>query len=236
MDGGKGITSKVFSIDRRDLWIEALLPAEEGMPGPDPILFQADSIDYIRGLGPKNTALRLKSGLELFFSLSPQALMEGLRAPDSQVLDLKPYVCFEKKKELLDRLREEFREAAEAAKFASIENMSFRAFVRTSNKAEFREIAFTGRDIFARKIAEGGSIMGGNNIRLTLRDAEKSPFGVAELLMEGTLAEFRSMCDEAYARGERELDLREYSMRKGTVPAEERAQKAAQQQGRGLQP
>jgi hypothetical protein len=228
VDGGKGRTAKVFSIDRRDLWIEALLPAEEGLPEPDPISFQIESIDYVRAVGPRHSSIRLKSGTEFFFTLPQPALQSMLRAPEEPVLDLKPYVCFEKKNALLGRLRELFKEEAEAAKYAPVENLSFRAFVRIAGQADFREFNFSGRDINARNIAEGGSIMGGQNLRFTLKDASRSPFpGVSEVLMEGTLAEFNALCGEAYRRGHKVLDLSDYSMRKGTLTAEERARRTS---------
>jgi hypothetical protein len=224
LDGSKPHGAKIFSLNQGELWIEALLPGEEGLSPSDPVSFQASSIEYIRALGPKASVVHLTSGLEIALSLPQPALLQKLQNPDDAMLDLKSLSYVEKRGMLLDRLREEFKKEAEAAKYAPLENLTFRAWVRVPNKADFREFEFSGRDVRVRDISEGGSIMGGTNMRFPLKEGANSTFGNGEFIIEGSLQELRAMCLEACARGDKELDLREYSLKKGTVlPADEAA-------------
>jgi hypothetical protein len=218
LDGSKARGAKIFSLDPRDLWIEALVPGEEGLSAADPILFSADSISFIRGLGPKNSVIRLTSGVDITLSLPQPELLEKLRNPEGDILDLKRFTYLEKKEPLLQRLREEFKAEAEDAKYAPLESLAFRAFVRPANKAEFREFTFRGQDVMMRSATEGDSIMGGKNIRLKMKPGQRAPFDVPEFIIEGRLEEFHAMSRDAHVRGQAELDLREYSLRKGIVP------------------
>ena len=121
MDGGKPHGAKIFSLDSANLWVEALVSGEEGLPPTDTISFPAASIDYVRALGNKTSLIRLNSGLELAVSMPQDLLMERLRSPDGPVLDLKGLTRLEKRGLLLDSLRDEFKKEAEAEKCAALE-------------------------------------------------------------------------------------------------------------------
>ncbi|MEZ0224458.1 MAG: hypothetical protein ACAH83_07895 [Alphaproteobacteria bacterium] len=225
MDGSKARGAKVFSLDQRDLWIEALVPGEEGLSTADPLLFQAPSIDFIRGLGPKNSIIRLSSGVEVTLNIPQAELLEKLQNPDGDILDLKPFSSCEKRDALLNRLREEFKAAAEEAKYAPLEKLTFRAWVRPAQQAEFKDFTFRGSDVSMRALGEGDSIMGGKNIRLKMKPDAHAPFEGSEFIIEGTLREFHAMCQDTSAKGLTALDLREYSLKKGKVPPpDEKAQ------------
>ena len=224
MNGGKVTRPKIFSVDHKALWIEAALPAGDCVAPSDSISFQPGAIDHIRTVGAKNCLVTLKSGVEFSLNMSGTQLLERLQSPEEAVLDLKPYACHENKDALIQRLREEFRLAAEAEKYAAIEGLTFRAWVRPPGKADFRNFTFSGKDIKSREISEGDSIMGGKNMRFHMKRAEKAPFDGAEFIMEGKLEEFRALCEEAFAAGRTELSLLDYSLRKGTVPPEEKPQ------------
>ncbi|TAL35526.1 MAG: hypothetical protein EPN97_07045 [Alphaproteobacteria bacterium] len=225
MDGSKARGAKIFSLDRRDLWIEALVPGEEGVSAADPILFSADSISFIRGLGAKNSVIRLTSGVDITLRLPQSDLLEKLRNPKGDILDLKRFSYVERQEPLLQRLREEFKAEADDAKYAPLESLTFRAWVRPANKAEFRDFTFRGQDVLMRFASEGDSIMGGRNIRLKMKPGGRVPFEGAEFIIEGTLQEFHAMSREAYFKGLVEIDLRDYSLRKGTVPPPDDAPK-----------
>lgn len=218
MDGSKARGAKIFSLDQRDLWIEALVPGEEGISPADPILFQAGAIDFIRGLGSKNSIIRLSSGVEITLNLPQAELLDKLQNPEGDMLDLKRFSYYEKREPLLNRLREEFKAEAEDEKFAPLENLTFRAFVRPANKAEFKDFTFCGKDVEMRALSEGDSIMGGKNIRLKMKPGVRAPFDVREFIIEGTLHDFHAMAREACFKGQNALDLREYSLKKGIVP------------------
>lgn len=218
MDGSKARGAKIFSLDQRDLWIEALVPGEEGLSPVDPIMFQACAIDSIRGLGPKNSIIRLSSGVEIALNLPQAVLLEKLQNPKGDILDLKRFSCGEKREPLVNRLREEFRAEAEEAKYALLESLTFRAWVRPANKAEFKDFTFRGKDVLMRAICEGDSIMGGKNIRLKMKPGTRGPFEASEFIIEGTLQELHAQCLEAHSRGQAALDLRDYSLKKGTIP------------------
>jgi hypothetical protein len=228
LDGSKARGPKIFSLDQRELWIEALVPAEEGFPAPDPILFQRASIDYIRGLGPKNSVIRLVSGTEIFLDVSQPQLLEKIQQAEDPVLDLKPHTLTEGKGALLTRLRDEFQREAEASKYAAFENLTIRAWIRPPNKAEFHEMEFRGQDIAWRDLSEGDSIMSGKNMRLKMKPSGCLPFDGNEFIIEGRVAEFTQMCRDAFAKGLAELDARAYSIKKGTaLPPEEQKRLAA---------
>ena len=222
MDGSKGHKAKIFSLDQSTLWIEALVPGTEGLSASDTLSFQAANIDFVRALGPRASLIRLKSGDDIALRMPQPVLMEKLLNPEGALLDLKGFSYLEPKAKLLERLQSDFRKEAEYEKYGMLEEMTFRAFVRPSNKADFREVAFRGQDVRLRDMAEGDSIMGGRNIRLAMKDPAKGPFGVAEFILEGTVHEFRTLAMEAHARGERQIDLRGYSLKKGTMPPDER--------------
>jgi len=85
------------------------------------------------------------------------------------------------------------------------------------------EFTFTGADVHPDKISEGGSIMGGNALTFILRNPDKGPFDGGQFMIETTLGEFNDMCRKAREKSDNRLDLRDYSMRKGTLTSEERA-------------
>jgi hypothetical protein len=215
LDKSKPIGAKIFSLDTDSLWIEALVPGTEDVSAADPITFQASSIDHVRGLGPKVSVITLKSGTDITVRLPQADLMERLRGAEGSLLDLKDFCSIEPRGKLIARLQADFRQEAEDARWAPLEKMKFCAWVRAPNATDFREINFSGKDVRMREIAEGDSILGGKNIRLSMRNPLQAPFDGLEFIMEGTIAEFRAMTEDAHARGKTELDLRDYTSRKG---------------------
>lgn len=220
MDGSKARGAKIFSLDQGALWVEALVPGLEGLAPSDVIRFQAANIEYIRSVGPYASMICLMSGANVTVKMPQAELVEKIQNHDGAVLDLKSISYVEPKAKILTRLQEEFKKAAADEKFAPLENMTFQALVRAPNQAEFREVTFCGQDVDMRAISEGGSILGGKNIRLSMKNAEKAPFEGTEFIIEGTLDEFRALCAEAYARGDRSIDLREFSRQKADVQPE----------------
>jgi hypothetical protein len=221
LDGSKISGAKIFSLDQSALWVEVLTPGLEGVSSTDILSFHASSIDYVRSMGPRASLIHLKSGAEAAVRMPLNELMDRLQSPDGPVLDLKKLSYLETKAALAQRIQQEFKEAAEAEKYAALENLTFHAWVRPANKAEFTEFTFAGRDVRMRNLSEGDSIMGGRNIRFTMNEGVRAPFDAAEFIMEGTIEELRKKCVEAYGCGDAEIDLREYSLRKGTVPPSE---------------
>lgn len=218
MDGNKALGAKIFSLDQSTLWIEALLPGTEGLSATDTISFQASSIDFIRSIGPKASAIHLISGVDIAVQLPYPALLDKLQNTDGPLLDLKSVSYLESRAKLLTRLQEEFKKEAEDAKYAPLENMTFQVWVRPPNKAEFKLFTFSGQDVQMRGVTEGDSIMGGRNMRLTMKDATKAPFDASEFIIEGAFKDMQALCAEVYAQGESKIDLRDFSLRKGTTP------------------
>jgi len=220
----KPFQSKSFHFDREDLWVEALIPGQEGLSPADVITFRVAAIKEMQSLGQKNASIKLDTGREIIFDISYGELRTKLREAEDRVLDLRDATNITPKDKLMKKLREEFKEAAEREKHAAFEALSFKAFVRTAKKTDFREFAFTGLDVKPGELSEGSSIMGGSYTKLELRDPAKHGFSTNEIIVEIPLAEFRALCAEATGKGFRELDLRDLSLRKGTVvPPEKRA-------------
>ncbi len=220
MDGSKISGAKIFSLDQSALWVEVLVPGFDGVSASDTLSFQPSSVDFIRSAGPHASLIRLNSGLEAAVRLPLPELLERLRAPEGPVLDLKPLSYLETGTALVRRLQEDFKEAAEAEKYAALENLTFHVWMRPPHKAEFREFTFAGADVLMRKTSEGDSIMGGKNIRMTVKDPSKLPFEGGEFIIEGAFSELRRLCAEAYGRGDTDIDLRDWSLQKGTTPPE----------------
>jgi len=217
----KSLQSKVFSYDRGGLWIEALVPGEEGLSIADAISFRLAEVRLIRGYGEAHTIIQLEKNTEIVIGLPYAELTRKIRECDLDVLDLKADTDLTPRAQLSKRLKAAFAEAQEALKYASIEEMRFTAYVRERLSADFEKFSFTGRDIDARNIQEGGSVMGGQVLTFTLRE-RTSPWGTKKFLLEGTLAEFQQLCREAYTKGLRELDLSAFSSRKGLTIADEK--------------
>lgn len=232
----RSLQSKVFSFDRSSLWIEALLPGEEGISEADGIAFRLDDVKLIRGYGKAHSIIQLEKGTEIVISLPYAALTQKIRDCDLDVLDLKAETELTPRPQLAKKLKAAFAEAQEALKYASIEEMQFTAYVRERLSADFTKFSFSGREIEARNISEGGSVMGGQVLTFTMREP-KSPSGTNKFLLEGTLAEFQSLCREAYTKGQRTLDLSEFSSRKGlSVSLERRAELQLRRVSEDLKP
>ncbi|MEZ0261773.1 MAG: hypothetical protein ACAH80_12240 [Alphaproteobacteria bacterium] len=216
--------AKIFSLDQDDLWIEALVPAEAGMGPSESISFQVSSIAHVKSLGEKHTVIALNNGPEITLSIAKQDFMERMNSGEAgETLDLKAVSVTEDKNELMKRLRTEFKEAQELAKHAEFNKFTFTAFVRAPQQKEFVEFTFSGADVYPDKISEGGSIMGGQALTFVMRRPGKGPFEGGQFMIETTIEEFNAMCRMARDKSENRLDLREYSMRKGTLTSEERA-------------
>lgn len=216
--------AKIFSLDQDDLWIEALVPGDTGMGPSESISFQVSSIAHVRSLGEKHTVIVLNNGPEITLALAKQDFMDRMDSGEAgETLDLKSVSVIEDKGELMKRLRTEFKEAQEMAKHAEFNKLTFTAFVRAPQQKEFVEFTFTGADVLPDKISEGGSIMGGQALTFVMRRPAKGPFEGGQFMIETTLEEFHAMCKTAREKSENRLDLREYSMRKGTLTSEERA-------------
>jgi hypothetical protein len=217
---------KIFSLEQDDLWVEALIPGETGLEPSESISFQVAAIAHVRSLGADHAVIALNGGPEIILAVPKAELMERLtNGAAGETLDLKPASVLEKKGLLLERLRTEFKEAQEMAKHAEFNKLTFTAFVRAPQQKNFTEFTFSGADVHPDKVSEGGSIMGGNALTFTLRNPGKGPFEGGQFMIESTLEEFGEFCRAAHDRGQTRLDLRDYSMRKGTLTAEERAPK-----------
>ncbi len=215
--------AKIFSLDQDDLWIEALVPAESGMGPSESISFQVENISHIRSLGPKHSVIAVKGGPDITVALPKDELMERLNTGAAgETLDLKKHTVLENRGVLLERLRGEFRDAQEAAKYDDINALTFTAFVRLPQQKEYIELTFKGTDILPAKTSEGGSIMGGQALTFVLR-APKAGFPDGQFIMETTQDEFKALCRKARELGQDTLDIREYSRRKGNLTTEERA-------------
>ena len=216
--------AKIFSLDQDDLWIEALVPADSGMGPSESISFQVSSIAHVRSLGENHTVIALTKGPDITLAISKQDFMNRMDSGEAgETLDLKSVSVLEDKGILMHRLRTEFKEAQEMAKYAEFNKLTFTAFVRAPQQKDFVEFTFTGADVHPDKISEGGSIMGGNALTFILRNPDKGPFDGGQFMIETTLGEFNDMCRKAREKSDNRLDLRDYSMRKGTLTSEERA-------------
>jgi hypothetical protein len=220
LDGSKAGRPKILSTDQDNPWVEALTPANPGFDAPDAISFPVSAISYTRSLGPAASLIKLASGPELFFSLPLAQLQERLRAPEDGVADLKAATLLENKEPLVKRLSEEFQARAAADKAAALGGITVKAWVRVPNGTEFKLLSFSSKDVDLSGATEGGSIFGGKNTRFTTKDSAGGPFGNGTFLLECELADFVARCVKAWKEGQKEIDLAEYSLRKGREPRE----------------
>jgi len=232
----KSLSSKVYYADQSNLWIEALVPGQEGLSATDSIAFQFAGVARVQSLGPINSVITLKDGPEIIFNLSYDKLQEKIRDCATPTLNLKEFVNLSPKNALVKKLREQFAEAIESEKWAYIESLTITAYVRESNSVEFKPFTFSGKDINARNLSEGGSIFEGTNIKLKMKGNKKTPFGAQEFLMEGRVEELRDLCREAYAAGQTTLDLSEFSLRKGTTLPPDKLAEVAARRSKPYQP
>lgn len=214
---------KTFHFDRGDLWIDVLVPGQEGLSASDTFSFPVRTITEMQSLGEKNSLLKLDGGREIVLNLSHADLRKKLREAEDTVLDLTAVTNLTPRKNLAAKLKQEFEEAAERERNKSFNALTFRLSVRTSQKTDFREVTFTGADIVRSSLASGGSIMGGTNTKFNFRDPAKFGLRSEEAITEVELEEFNARVKQAIATGVTDIDMRELSMRKGTeIPPEKR--------------
>ena len=212
-------------------WVEVLVPGFENVSETDVLSFRAQAIKELRAMGPHHTLIKMESGSEYLVALSHAGLMQKLDQPEGNRVDLVSYTVVEGKDGLIRRLKEEFRRAKEQKAEPDIASVTIRAFVRASQKSDFQPFEFEGKDVQLSGMKEGSSIHGGPTINLSLYAPAKSPFGTDEVIIEGKLEEFRRLCREAVQRGEKSVDMSDYSMRKfkDISPREARARHEAKQ-------
>ena len=215
--------AKILTVEQSGLWIDALVPGQDGLWPSDVISFQFGEVGALQSFGPQHCLLKLKSGPEIILDLALPELRLKIQDCAGAVLDLKPFVNLSPKAEVVKSIRAAFAEAADAEKWAYIESLTITAHVRQSQGKEFKPYTFSGKDVQARKIEEGGSIFGDRNIRITMRPGKSNPFGKSEFIIESTLESFQQLCRAAYETGTGVLDISAYSLRKGLVPVEEKA-------------
>lgn len=221
---------KTFNFDRGDLWIDVLIPGQEGISASDIFSFPVKTITEMQSLGEKHSLLKLDGGREIVLNLSHADLRRSLREAEDSVLDLTSVTNLTPRKSLAAKLKQEFEEAAEREKNKAFNALTFRLSVRTAQKTDFREVTFTGADIVRSSLASGGSIMGGTNTKFTFRDPQKFGLRTEEAITEVELESFNAAVKKALSNGTTDIDLRELSMRKGTeIPPEKR-------KANGLQP
>ncbi|MDI1228000.1 MAG: hypothetical protein PSY14_09980 [bacterium] len=214
---------KTFNLDRGDLWLDVLVPGQEGLSATDTLSFPVTTLAEMQSLGEKNSLLKLKDGREVVLNLSHADLRRKLREAEDTIVDLTAVTNLTPRKQLAAKLKQEFEEAAEREKNKAFNALTFRLSVRTSQKTDFREITFTGADIQRASIASGSSIMGGENVKFNFRAPEKFGLRAAEAIAELELETFNAAVKQALATGMTDIDLRELSMRKGTeIPPEKR--------------
>ncbi len=216
---------KTFNFDRGDLWIDVLVAGQEGISATDTFSFPVKTITEMQSLGEKNALLKLDGGREIVVNLSHADLRKRLREAEDTVLDLTSVTNLTPRKNLAAKLKQEFEEAAERERNKAFNALTFRLSIRTSQKTDFREVAFTGGDIVRASLASGGSIMGGTNTKFNFRDPAKFGLRAEEAITEVELDAFNAAVKNALANGQTDVDLRELSMRKGTeIPPEKRKQ------------
>lgn len=214
---------KTFNFDRGDLWIDVLVPGQEGLSATDTFSFPVRTITEMQSLGEKNALLKLEGGREIVLNLSHADLRRALREAEDTVLDLTSATNLTPRKQLAAKLKQEFEEAAQRERDKPFNALTFRLSVRTSQKTDFREVTFTGADIVRSSLASGGSIMGGTNTKFHFRDPAKFGLRSEEAITEVDLGDFNAIVDKALQSGRTDIDLRELSMRKGTeIPPEKR--------------
>ncbi len=214
---------KTFNLDRGDLWLDVMVPGNEGLSATDTLSFRISTVVEMQSLGEKNSLLKLEGGREIVLNLSHTDLRRRLREAEDTIVDLTAVTNLTPRKQLAAKLKEEFAEAVEREKNKAFNALTFRVFLRTSQKTDFREVTFTGADIKIPTLAQGGSIMGGNNTKFELREPAKFGYSSGEVIMEIDLADFKKLVEDAKQSGNTHLDLRALSMRKGVeIPPEKR--------------
>lgn len=214
---------KTFHFDRGDLWIDVRIPGQEGISASDIFSFPVKAIAEMQSLGEKHSLLKLDGGREIVLNMSHADLRRSLREAEDTVLDLTAVSNLTTRKNLPAKLKQEFEEAAERERDKAFNTLTFRLSVRTAKKTDFREVTFTGADIVRSALASGGSIMGGTNTKLQFREPEKFGLRTSEAITEVDFDSFNAAVKNALANDLKDIDLRELSMRKGTViPPEKR--------------
>lgn len=214
---------KTLSGGRDDVWVETLVKSCYGADVPDAVSFHAKEIMLLRALGAEHTLITLERGDEFVIALPHAQLTQKIYNADADVVDLKPYATTETKDEACRRLRSAFKEAQERKPYEIYERLTYKAYVRMPQTNAFKEFEFNGKDIDFSQMSEGGSKMGGSCVTLHTRLEEGSPFGTQSFIIETTLSDFKKFVTAATERSEDVLDIRSYSMRKGTVFASKEA-------------
>lgn len=204
---------KIYSLSGEDPWVEVLVSGYEGIATADAYAFKREKIDGLRALGPEHSLMTLKDKTEIILHMPQAALMRRLNEPEGAVIDLKDKTLVTGRDALIKNLRAEAKRRAEMEKEKEITSLNIKAFVRASQKSEFVPFTFAGADLQLNEMEEGGSIHGGQNLRLKLRNGE-TPFGNKSFIIETRLDEFRNLCREAYQKGADFVDISEHSMRK----------------------
>lgn len=220
---------KSLSARTDNPWVEVLVPGFENVSETDVLSFRANAIKELRAMGPDHTLIKMEAGPEYLINLSHAGLMQKLDQPDGNRVNLVPHTVIEGKEGLVRRLKAGLLRAKEQKAEPDIASVMIKAFVRVSHKSDFQPFEFAGKDVQLSSMKEGNSVHGGSTINLSLHAPVKSPFGGEEVIIEGKLEEFRRMCREAVARGEKRVDISDYSMRKfkNVSPKEARAQHEA---------
>lgn len=195
-------------------WVSVTVPGFENVSETDVLSFRADGIKELRALGKAHTLMKLASGSEYLIRLPHDELIQRLDTPDSNRVDLSALTVVEGKDGLIRQMKEEFQRAQERKAEPDVASVMIKAFVRASQRSDFEQFEFAGKDLRLSKMREGNSIHGGSTINLDFYTPAKTPFGTQEIVIEGKLEEFRKMCREAVARGDNYVDMSEYSMRK----------------------
>ena len=222
---------KSLSARTDDPWVEVLVPGFENVSETDVLSFRAHAIKELRAFGPAHTLIKMEAGPEYLINLSHAGLMQKLDQPEGNRVNLVPHTVIEGKEGLVRKLKAEFVRAKEQKAEPDIASVTIKAFVRVAHKSDFQPFEFAGKDVQLSGMKEGSSVHGGATINLSLYAPAKSPFGGEEVIIEGKLEEFRRMCREAVARGDKHVDMTDYSMRKfkNVSPREARSKHEAKQ-------
>ncbi len=206
-------TGKIYSLSGEDPWVEVLVSGYDGIAAEDAYAFKRQKIDTVRALGPAHSVMTLNDKTEIILTISHAVLMQRLNTPEDAVIDLKEKTLVTGRDALIKKLRAEAKRRAELEKEKEITSLRIKAFIRASQKSEFVPFTFSGADLRLDKIEEGGSIHGGQNLRLKLLEGE-TPFGDKDFIIETKLEEFRNLCRAAYQSGADYLDMSDFSMHK----------------------
>ncbi|MBI1214440.1 MAG: hypothetical protein GC185_01315 [Alphaproteobacteria bacterium] len=216
-----GKPGKILSRTEEDPGVETLAASPYGF-APDVVSFRASEITRLRSIGPDHSLIVLANNEEYVVALPHKDLSARICGAEDATIDLKEYAYAGKKEELVKELKAAFKEAAEREKYAALEGLTYKAWVRSPQRDNFTECTFKGSDIDFKQASEGGSKVGGQCVTFVTRLPDGSPFGDNCFIMETTLESFNKQARKAAAEGQAVLDMRDYSKRKGFTFAEKR--------------